>query len=158
MTLGWSTSGQRPLSVLPMIPLGTQVSSSSLLLQMPSTTRELERQAAETAVLCQDCAAGDFMVGRPTPSLHTGRAGNDTSAPSFSTNLLRAQRQCSSLSAGTCSRLTLRVKQTLGLHPEGQGRLTSSRLLPCYRGAGGAAPGCSQRHLQICSPRWPPFF
>lgn len=55
MTLGWSTSGQRPLSVLPMIPLGTQVSSSSLLLQMPSTTRELERQAAEMAVLCQDC-------------------------------------------------------------------------------------------------------
>lgn len=64
MTLGWSTSGQRPLSVLPMIPLGTQVSSSSLLLQMPSTTWELERQAAEMAVLCQDCVAGDFIVGR----------------------------------------------------------------------------------------------
>lgn len=96
MTLGWSTSGQRPLSVLPMIPLGTQVSSSSLLLQMPSTTRELERQATEMAVLCQDCVLqGTSWLAGSIPSLHTGWAGNDTSAPSFSTCLLRAQRQCS---------------------------------------------------------------
>lgn len=77
MTLGWSTSGQRPLLVLPMIPLGTQVSSSSLLLQMPSTTWELERQAAEMAVLCPGCVLQEtsWLAGSiPSKPAHvTGR-------------------------------------------------------------------------------------
>lgn len=145
MTLGWSTSGQRPLSVLPMIPLGTQVSSSSLLLQMPSTTQELERQAAEMAVLCQDCVLqGTSWLAGSIPSLHTGRAGNDTSAPSFSTNLLRAQRQCSPLSAGTCFRLTLRVKTNTGLH----GRLTSK---PSSQVFSEPSPAMLQRGRRSCT-------
>lgn len=61
MALGWCT----PLGAY-QDPVGTQVSSDAELLQLPSTTRELERQqAAEMAVLCRRlCFLGDFMVGR----------------------------------------------------------------------------------------------
>lgn len=141
MTLGWSTSGQRPLSVLPMIPLGTQVSSSSLLLQMPSTTgnwrdRQQRWQCSAKTVCCrrlhswQDLYQANLHVtGRErhmsSKSLHEAAQSPETALSLICKNLLLTD---------------LESKKTLGLHPEGQGRPTSKPsfqvfsepcLLPC---------------------------
>lgn len=126
MTLGWTFVWTKAPLGASHDPTGHSGLLKLLAAAMPSTTWELERQAAEVAVLCKTLCSRRLHGWQDLfqASLYL-RDRDDTLTPCFHTKLPGAQRQCSPFSAGPCSQLTLRVKTdtgTAGHTPRGAGK------------------------------------